>query len=245
MKETSDTNKPSPTDGRPLRSLGRINLTDDAHREIARGLSIGRFLPGAKLVIRDLAEELNISPTPVREALQQLVAEGVLVQEAGRSFRVPELGPDDYHDLRNLRVLIEGEAAAMAATRIQPEAIDQLDAIHAELVAAVAQSDFKAALVCNQQFHLRVCIESGSPRLYRIVDGLWLQMGPLLNMLYTQVRVHNASMDRHWHLLLTDAFRQRDAEKARFALQSDIAGRSDRILAALNARLSDTRRRTP
>lgn len=216
-----------------LRSLGRTNLTEDVHQELARGLSTGRLLPGARLGIRDLAQEMGISPTPVREALQQLVAEGALSQVAGRSFRVPELGPEDYLELRDLRVMLEGEAAALTALRITPATIEHLEAVHSRLADAKRRADFKSALIHNQEFHLRVCAESGSPRLYRIVDGLWLQMGPLMNALYIRSGVPTDDQKRHWHLQLLDAFRARDAEAARAALQNDITGGSDEILAAL------------
>lgn len=219
-----------------LRNLGRINLTEEARKELARGLSTGRFLPGAKLRIRDLAEEMGISPTPVREALQQLVAEGALLQVAGRSLRVPELDAEDYLELRNLRVMLEGEAAALAAARISDEAIDHLEDVHARLADAKAREDFQSALIFNQEFHLRVCAESGNQRLYRIVDGLWLQMGPLLNVLYTGSGAGGDDEARHWHLTLIDALRARRARAARAALQNDIVGSSDAILAALKAR---------
>ena len=226
-----------------LRSLGRTNLTEDVPQELARGLSTGRLLPGSRLGIRDLAEEMGISPTPVREALQQLVAEGALSQIAGRSFRVPELGPEDYLELRNLRVMLEGEAAALTSLRITPETIEHLEAVHARLADAKQRADFKSALIHNQEFHLRVCAESGSPRLYRIVDGLWLQMGPLMNVLYTRSSVPTDESKRHWHLQLLDAFRARDPEAARSALQSDITGGSEEILTALKLRQQSAARK--
>ena len=234
--------QPADTDSPGLRNIERVNLTEEVHRELARGLSSGRFLPGAKLGIRDLAEEMGISPTPVREALQQLVAEGALTQAAGRSFRVPELGPDDYRELRHLRQMLEGEAAALAAPRIPVSAIDQLEAMHQRLADAKAQANFKQAMFHNQEFHLRVCAESGAQRLLRIVEGLWLQMGPLLNMLYTRSGVPGPMQPRHGHLLLIDAFRARDPEAARRALVDDIAGSSNEILAALAPRRSAGKR---
>lgn len=240
-----DDNEAGPTAPEPerLRCLGRTNLTEEVHQELARGLSTGRLLPGARLGIRDLAEEMGISPTPVREALQQLVAEGALSQIAGRSFRVPELGPEDYLELRNLRVMLEGEAAALAARRITADTIDHLDAVHARLAGAKTRADFKSALIHNQEFHLRVCAESGNQRLCRIVDGLWLQMGPLMNVLYTRSGVPTDDSRRHRHLQLLDAFRARDPEAARAALQEDITGGSEEILAALRHRQPSSARK--
>ncbi|MBE0695278.1 MAG: GntR family transcriptional regulator [Aquamicrobium sp.] len=224
-----------------LRNLERVNLMSEAYKELRRGLMTGRFLPGLKLNIRDLAAAMNISPTPVREALVQLAAEGALTQVAGRSFRVPVMTPDDYVELRDLRFNLEGVGAAEAARRIEEPAIVHLEGVHDRLVRAKAALDFKSALIWNQEFHLRVCAEARRPRLLRIVEGLWLQMGPLLNMLYAHRPMPPAGTPDevpHAHVTLIAAFRARDAEAAQRAMQSDIAGGSDAILANLRQRLS-------
>ena len=224
-----------------LRNLERVNLMSEAYKELRRGLMTGRFLPGLKLNIRDLAAAMNISPTPVREALVQLAAEGALSQTAGRSFRVPVTTPADYIELRDLRFNLEGVGAAEAARKIEEPAIAHLEEVHARLVAAKAALDYKAAMIWNHEFHLRVCAEAQLPRLLRIVEGLWLQMGPLLNMLYAHRPMPPAGRPDeapHHHVVLIAAFRARDAEAARNALQADIAGGSEAILANLRQHLS-------
>lgn len=226
-----------------LRNLERVNLMGEAYKELRRGLMTGRFLPGLKLNIRDLAAAMNISPTPVREALVQLAAEGALTQVAGRSFRVVLLTPDDYVELRDLRLNLEGVGAAEAASKIEEPAIRHLEQVHDNLVKAKAALDFKSALMWNQEFHLRVCAEARLPRLLRIVEGLWLQMGPLLNMLYARREMPRAGPPEtlHSHARMIEAFRSRNPEAARAAMQADIAGGSDEILANLRQRLGIAR----
>lgn len=225
-----------------IRNLQRVNLMGEAYKELKRGLMTGRFLPGLKLNIRDLAAAMNISPTPVREALVQLAAEGALTQMAGRSFRVVLLSPEDYVELRDLRLNLEGVGAAEAARKIDEDAIRHLEEVHERLIQAKAELDFKSALIWNQEFHLRVCAEARLPRLLRIVEGLWLQMGPLLNMLYARRGMPRAGVSEvdHSHVQMIEAFRARDPEAAREAMQSDIAGGSDEILANLRQRLTIT-----
>jgi GntR family transcriptional regulator, colanic acid and biofilm gene transcriptional regulator len=215
-----------------VRSLSQVNLAHEAYGELKRGLMSGGFRPGVRLTIRELATAMGISPTPVREALVQLAAEGALSQTAGRSLIVPKLDADSYQDLRHLRELIEGDGAAMAAQRIGSKDIDQLALIHDGLVTAMASSDYRQLLDWNHRFHLKLCEASGSRRLQKIVEGLWLQMGPLLNVLYENKNVpqHNS---RHGHLDVIDALRARDSEAARRAIQIDIAGSAETILANL------------
>ena len=217
------------------RPAAQGNRSQAVSEEIKRGLMSGVFRPGDKLTIRDLAEALGVSPTPVREALVQLAAEGALTQVAGRSFVVPDLTVESYEDLRRLRVLLEGEGAGRAAENATKALIDRLRYLHQELIAAKTAGDFKEAMVWNQRFHLELCAAAGSPRLLRIVEGLWLQMGPILNVLYErpdQPRIET----RHCHLTVIDALVARDADLARQAIQEDISGNAATILNNLRYR---------
>ena len=222
-----------------LRNLERVNLMGEAYKELRHSLMTGRFQPGLKLNIRDLAAAMKISPTPVREALVQLAAEGALTQIAGRSFRVPSLSAEDYLELRDLRINLEGVGAAKAARRISDEAIGQLEIMHRQLVEAKESLDFQSALLWNQEFHLRICAEAGLPRLLRIVEGLWLQMGPLLNVLYARREMPQANPEaaRHAHIEMIDALRSRNADLACRAMQADIMGSSNEILTNLQKTL--------
>ncbi|QIE47763.1 GntR family transcriptional regulator (plasmid) [Pseudohalocynthiibacter aestuariivivens] len=217
-----------------MRSLAHVNLTTEAYNELKRNLMTGGFKPGAKLTIRNLAAGLGISPTPVREALVQLAAEGALTQTAGRSFIVPQLDAAGYEDLRTLRELLEGEAVYRAAERTSPATINTLTALHTQLIYAKENADYASALAYNQQFHLTLCAASGSLRLLRIVEGLWLQMGPLLNALYEH-REAPSSPKEHRHITLINALRDGDKDTARRAIQLDISDGATPILAHLQA----------
>ena len=213
------------------------SLSQEASEQIKNGLINGIFRPGTKLTIRDLAANMGISPTPVREALVQLAAEGALTQVAGRSFVVPELTAESYEELRTLRMLIEGEGAYRAARNATTELIDDLQAIHNQLQSAKDGSCFNDALMWNQRFHLTLSCAAGSPRLQHIVEGLWLQMGPMLNMLYEHREVPSSSL-RHGHLAVIDALIKRDADAARRAIQDDISGSTGTILSAIEPDLA-------
>ncbi|RAH97409.1 GntR family transcriptional regulator [Acuticoccus sediminis] len=215
---------------RGLRSLAQKNLAQEVYAELKRGLMTGGFLPGAKLKIRDLADVLGVSPTPVREALMQLVADGALTQTAGRSFAVPELDADDYDEVRRLRVLIEGEGASLAAARATEADVRALEEVHDALIRAKAAGDFRGALIWNEKFHRGLCELSGSKRLIRIVEGLWLHMGPLMNVLYQNRQMPAYSESRHGHLDVLEGLRTRNGDMARDAIQQDITGAAGEIL---------------
>ena len=220
-----------------LQKPASANLADEAYKKLKYSLMTGSLDPGLRLTIRDLAANMGISPTPVREALVQLAAEGALTQSAGRSFVVPRLDAENYEDLRILRELLEGEGAFRAAGRATSKTIADLRAIHEKQITAKAQTDYRASLFWNQKFHLELCAAGGSQRLLRIVEGLWLQTGPLLNLLYENFIKTDYSEfgGKHPHEIVIEALHNRDPEGARAAIQADIASGAKPILANLNS----------
>ena len=99
--------------------LSRESISQQAYLAIRRALMGGQFAPGAKLILRTVAASLGISSTPVREALLKLASENALTLDVRGTVRVPEMTRDKYIEIRDLRVLLEGEAAARAAVAIE------------------------------------------------------------------------------------------------------------------------------
>lgn len=102
----------------------REGLTSRAYQHLRYHLSIGSFAPGQRLKRRDLAAAMAMSLTPVREALGQLVTEGVLLLAERRSVRVPLLDAATYLEIAHLRCVLEGRAAEAAARLASAEEID-------------------------------------------------------------------------------------------------------------------------
>ena len=215
---------------RSLTSIGRRSLSVEAYRQIRRALTTGEFLPGQRLNIREIADSFGTSATPVREALLQLVTEGALELRAGQAISVPVLTQETYLELRDLRLNLEGMGAARAAERASNTAINKLESLHEKLIAAKERRDFKAALRWNEMFHLALCREAGMPRLLRIVEGLWAQSGPLLNMLYADTRMPSPTDKPHGHVRVIAALRARDPEAARAGIHDDISGGTAELL---------------
>ena len=220
------------------------NLAEGAYSQLKHSLMTGSLDPGTKLTIRDLAASMGISPTPVREALVQLSAEGALTQSAGRSFFVPRLDAENYDDLRLLRRLLEGEGAFRAAERATSKIIDDLWAIQKKQIEAKDRADYREALVWNHKFHLGLCAAGDSKRLFRIVEGLWVQMGPLLNLLYENLAETDYSDfgGRHPHEPVIEALHNRNPEAARTSIQADIDSGLKPILS--NLKLHEVRSET-
>lgn len=153
----------------------------DALRE---GLTAGRFLPGQKLTFRAIAAELGVSLTPVREALRRLVAEGGFEMQPNRSVRVPLMTRAKILELRDIRIAVESLAAAKAAERATPRQVAELRRIARELSAARARGDTVTDRQKIRAFHFTLYGIAEQPALLRVIEGLWLQTGPYMNLMY-------------------------------------------------------------
>jgi GntR family transcriptional regulator, colanic acid and biofilm gene transcriptional regulator len=201
-------------------TVSRDNLSIRAYQAIRSGLMSGRFQPGQKLLLRSLATELGISVTPVREALLQLLREQALITDSSRSLAVPVLTRARYLEVRDLRAELEGRAAAAASRLIAPARIEALAAVHQRLAEAKAAGDFRTVLAENERFHLGLYQAADMPVLSRIIESLWVQVGPLLNRLYEEPSP--TPLEKHEHLAVLRGLRARDEEMVREAIRRDI-----------------------
>ncbi|WP_439587539.1 GntR family transcriptional regulator [Hydrogenophaga sp.] len=110
--------------------------------------------PGSWIDELKIAEEYGISRTPLREALKVLAAEGLVTMKVRRGAYVTEVSEKDLADVYHLLSLLESDAGGVVAERASDEEIASLQALHAELEAAVSERDRFFAI--NEQFHMRV-----------------------------------------------------------------------------------------
>lgn len=105
-------------DGQPIPEIDRRGLRDRVHDRILDILLSSSMEPGARLSIDTLARQLKVSPTPVREAMVQLERTGLVTREALKGYRVaPPLGREQLDELFEARIMLELEAARLAAPR--------------------------------------------------------------------------------------------------------------------------------
>lgn len=202
------------------------SLSAQIYQRLKYQLMSARLRPGDRLKIRDLAQSLGTSETPVREALLQLVQDGALEMKPGYYIRVRRLTLREYMERREIRLLLEPHAAVRALANIDDAFISDLERCHASLIAAEQEKDYPAALLANYEFHFSIYRRSGMPQLIEILERLWVQIGPLLNLLYPYG--HPTYEGRHQHLNVIAALRARDETGLAAAIGADLVegGRS-------------------
>jgi DNA-binding GntR family transcriptional regulator len=201
--------------------ITKETVSQQAYIAIRNSLMRSGLKPGQKLVFRQVAVQLNISVTPVRESLLRLVSENALALDERGTVYVPTLSLEQCIEIRDLRVLLEGECAARAAMSATKAEVDKLVEIHDRYVSNENDRDFATALAENENFHFGVCRLAQSPAFFRMVENLWMQFGPTLSYVY-EGNSRPFRGQKHAHLKVIEALRKRDPERARRALSDDI-----------------------
>ena len=230
MDAGTKTQQPEPETDMAL--VGRDNLTARVYQELRQALMEGRFRPGHRFKIRQLAQTMGVSETPIREALMQLVRERVLDMQAARSIEVARLSSAQYQELRAIRLLLEGFAAERAATRITDAEISKLRKYHETLAAAERDQVWRKAVEANWHFHHTIYQAAQLPELLGMIETIWLRNGPVLNMLYPQAVPSYSG--RHQHLNVIDGLVARDPRAVKRAIRADLMEGGAKLVALLD-----------
>lgn len=203
----------------PIQDLNHAYLGNGIYGLLREALITGRFQPDDRLRIRDLAEQLGTSVTPVRDAILKLAKEQALVLKTPRDIRVPVLSLEQYLEIRSIRLALEGLAAETAAARVGDAQLQALERNILDNLAAIRSNDLGAALKLNQAFHFSLAEIACMPLLAGFLDSLWMRTGPLIARAYGNFGEHIA-VDHHWEVL--HALQHHDGPAARQAICADI-----------------------
>jgi DNA-binding GntR family transcriptional regulator len=216
-----------------LEPVAAPSLSDGVYRQLCERLMRGQLKPDQRLKIRDLAQALGVSETPVREAIFQLVRDGAFELKPRHYIRVRRLSLAQYLELREMRLLLEPLAAERALPAFDRAAIAGLARTHRALIAAEKAKDFDAAVQANFDFHFAIYRRADMPRLIQILESLWIQVGPLLNLLYPHG--HPTYAGSHQHELMLDALARGDAAALCEAVRQDMIEGGRQFIAHLQA----------
>ncbi|MGA7053659.1 MAG: GntR family transcriptional regulator, partial [Mycobacterium sp.] len=150
----------------------RPQLSDDVARFIRTRIFNGSYAAGTYIRLDQLAAELGISVTPVREALFALRAEGLISQQPRRGFVVLPVTGRDVTDVANVQAHVGGELAARAAVNITDDQLRELIEIQAQLEEAYAGDDHERTVLLNHEFHRAINVAADSPKLAQLMSQI-------------------------------------------------------------------------
>lgn len=207
----------------PKQIGGRAQLSTEVESYVREQILTGKYPAGARVRAEILAEELGVSPTPVREALQALRGQGFLSLEPRRGFRILALSDQDVDDVFLAQAFLAGQLARRAALSLSDAQLDELTRIHKQIDHAAATRDSEAVQDLNDRFHRIINKSANSPKLSNLLRNTLLYVPRRFFATYHQ---YPDSGNRQEVL---SALRRRDQDAADLAM-SHLIAHSGRLL---------------
>lgn len=148
-------------------------LTEHAYNLLHDGIVSGRYPAGSRLAVSALAEELNTSPMPIREALVQLAAHGLVDHLPHRGARVRAMSVDDLAEVSQAQLALEPLAVSLAAGRLTEVQVQAAWQSLERIDAADANADIDEARRADWDFHFCLYRAAGSEWLLRLISPVW------------------------------------------------------------------------
>lgn len=199
--------------------------TDKAYRHIKDGILAGTLASGSRLKEEELAQAIGVSRTPVRDALRRLKLEGLVDFVANQGAHVTAWTGEEMEEISTLRALLESYAAELAAHKIGPDTLDELDRLAGEMEACLPEADgriadFDRVAALNARFHRLIVAAAGNARL-KLIIGQLMEVPLTLRKF---ARFDRARLERSFahHREIVGALRARDPQWAGAAMRTHI-----------------------
>lgn len=204
-----------------------VTKSEYVARRLREMVISGEMPPGTKVRQQQVAEQFNVSPTPVREAIRQLEAEGYFESAPHVSARVAYFDHDALDEVYQVRALLEGRLAREAVRHMTPEVLERLRTLSAEFEDAVTRGDTVAERRTNYRFHSLVWQTAGQPVTLSLVESLWAKFPQVLSRVPDR-----GARSTHEHARLLEALEAGDGAAAEAAVHAHVAsGRAEMMQA--------------
>lgn len=214
-------------------AIPRAALHEQVAHRLRQMLVEGAIAPGAKLNERELAELLQVSRTPLREAIKMLAAEGLVELVPNRGAIAVSLTEADVHDTFEVMAGLEGLSGELAAQRITPEELAEIQAMQFEMMAAYTRRDLSAYYAINARIHRAINAAAKNPVLATVYNQV--------NARLQALRFRSNQDGDKWkqavkeHEKMIEALAARDAAAMRQVLVTHLHNKRDVVLEQLRA----------
>jgi DNA-binding GntR family transcriptional regulator len=212
-------------------SIPRASLHEQVAQRLRQMLVEGRIAPGAKLNERELAELLNVSRTPLREAIKMLAAEGLVELLPNRGAIALSLGEADVLNTFEVMAGLEGMAGELAAQRITPEELAEIQAMQFEMMAAYTRRDLSAYYTINARIHEAISAAAKNPVLATVYHQVNARLQALRFRSNQDGEKWQRAMKEHEKMI--EALSARDGAAMRDVLQQHLRNKRDVVLEQL------------
>lgn len=208
-----------------------MTLTGQADSMLRQAMIAGYLRPGERLTMRGLAEDMGMSVTPVREAIQNLISEHVLHMKSPKTIIVPRIDKAACFEVFQIRVALETLAADQAMPNLGPRDFENLRHINGRHREALINRDIGNVLKTNNDFHFSIYRHAKMPSLLSLVESQWLRIGPTLNLLHPGYVGGLSGNDDHE--LIIQALERRSSADVRKTITRALTSAQDEIMTRL------------
>ena len=213
------------------------DLTKEAYNDIRKMIFSNELRPGQKIPYRGMAERLNMSLTPVVQALKHMEFMGLVHHEQNKGFFVENVTPREIDEAYKLRSILEPKLLAETIPTIDEQGEKKIGAALDEYIDACQKGSLKLKLVKDIQFHMSMAELSGQNLsiliLRYLFDFLYLRFGQ--ELIFSRPSEDSADA----HTAIFDAIKSRDIETATMVLKKHIREINKNALDGISERLSD------
>ncbi len=192
--------------------------------------------PGQRLVIEDIAQQLNVSPIPVREALQLLQSEGLTENIPHVGASVAPISRDSVIEVFSLMEGLEVVGSRLAVSRLTPQSAQELGAIVADMDRAVSQSDYEGWTDLNTRFHMGIAAVTQMPMLQEMTVRAMDHWSRIRRYFFDQIRYSRMEQAQQEHHAMLDALTAGDYERLEAVVKAHNQGALATYMEALPAK---------
>ena len=209
-----------------LVKIEKKTVRQAVYEQLRESIITAELFPGDSVTLQQLANKFEVSHMPIREALWQLEAEGVVIIDQNKSMCVNKLTLREYEEITSIRIDLETKAAVKGCSLHTEADIAKLKTVMEEMKDSI--NNPMLYLQKNRQLHFGIYESADSPLLVRLINQLWARVGPyIIIALLEEGPFRLVSFGCHQKMY--EAFIKRDARGMKEALEEDIRTALDRI----------------
>lgn len=181
-------------------------VSDKVYRHLKDAIIRGDLRRGQHIVQEKLTEELQVSRTPIRDALQRLSAEGLVVSKPFHGAVVFELSESELHELYDIRILMENYACERSLDTMSKDQIHEMEVLNERILSN--RNDVHECMACDSAFHMIACCSNDLHYIKPFLDSVWDKSNPYKSLYYTVPRYVEETYKQHKQII--DCFVRRD-----------------------------------
>ena len=193
-------------------------ISDKVYRHLKDAIISGDLRRGQRIVQEQLTEELQVSRTPIRDALQRLNAEGLVINKPFHGAVVFQLSENELQELYDIRIMMENYACQQSLETISMDQLKEMAALNDRILEH--RHDVHECMACDSEFHKIACSSNELICIKPLLDSVWDKSNPYKSLYYTEPKYVDETYKQHKQII--NSFTKRDKAMLALTLESHL-----------------------